>query len=60
MSPPGVTPMLLVMIVCAVGAILLFTSGAFDDLRDVWAHPEHKSADDAFHQSKPKDEIRRR
>lgn len=52
--------MLLVMIVCAVGAILLFTSGALDDLRDVWAHPEHKSADDAFHQSKPKDEIRRR
>ncbi len=37
------TPMLLsLMIVCAVGAVLLFAMGAFDELRDAWKNPEHR------------------
>jgi len=46
--------LLSLMIVCAVGAILLFASGAFDELRDVWRHPEHRDAEDDPHHPKPK------
>jgi hypothetical protein len=50
-----VTPMLLsLMIVCAVGAALLFFLGAFDELRDIWTHPDHKDVDDQWHHPKPK------
>jgi len=34
------------MIVCAVGAGLLFFSRAFDALREIWTHPDHKDVDD--------------
>jgi hypothetical protein len=37
--------LLSLMIVCAVGAVLLFALGAFDELRDVCKHPEHRAAD---------------
>jgi hypothetical protein len=49
-----VTPMLLsLMIVCAVGAVLLFL-GVFDELREIWTHPDHKDVDDWWHHPKPK------
>lgn len=38
--------LLSLMIACAVVAVLLFALGAFDDLREVWAHPEHKDVED--------------
>ena len=38
--------MLAVMIVCAVGAIVLFASEAVDDLLDAWTHPQHHNVDD--------------
>jgi len=41
--------LLSLMIVCAVGAVLLFAMGAFSDLRDVWTHPEHREEDDRHH-----------
>jgi hypothetical protein len=48
-------PMLLsVMIVCAVGAALLFFLGAFDELREIWTHPGHKDVDEVWHYPKPK------
>lgn len=36
--------LLSLMIVCAVGAVLLFALEAFGDLRDVWTHPEHRDS----------------
>jgi len=38
--------MLAVMIVCAVGAIVLFASEVVDDLLDAWTHPQHHPIDD--------------
>jgi len=46
--------MLSLMIVCAVVAVLLFAMGAFDDLRDVWTHPDHKGDDDDPHHPRPR------
>ena len=46
--------LLSLMIACAVGAALLFFLGAFDDLRDIWTHPDHKDVDDQWHHPKPK------
>ena len=46
--------LLSLMIVCAVGAVLLFAMGAFSDLRDVWTHPDHRPAEDDAHWHKPK------
>jgi hypothetical protein len=42
------------MIVCAVGAVLLFALGAFEDLRDAWKHPAHRDLEDVSHHPKPK------
>lgn len=44
--------LLIVMVLCAVGAILLFSAGAFDDLWDVWSHPEHKDIENDSHHPK--------
>jgi hypothetical protein len=42
-----VTPILLsVMIVVAGAAVLLFALGAFDELRDLWSHPDHRPVED--------------
>jgi hypothetical protein len=41
------------MIACAVGAVLLFL-GVFDELREIWTHPDHKDVDDWWHHPKPK------
>jgi hypothetical protein len=50
-----VTRLLLsLMIVCAVGAAPLFFLGAFDELREIWTHFDHKDVDDQWHHSKPK------
>jgi len=49
----GETMLLSVMIVCAVAAVLLFAMGAFDDLRDVWVHPEHIRDEDDRHHPRP-------
>jgi len=38
--------LLTVMIVCAVGAIVLFASDAVDDLLDAWTHPQHRPIDE--------------
>jgi len=46
--------LLSLMIVCAIGAVLLFALGAFDDLRDVWKHPDHRAAEDHHSFPKPK------
>jgi hypothetical protein len=32
----------------------LFFLGAFDELREIWTHPEHKDVDDQRHHPKPK------
>jgi hypothetical protein len=50
--------LLSLMIVCAVGAGLLFFLGAFDELRDIWTHPDHKDVDDQWHPPKPKGFVR--
>jgi hypothetical protein len=42
------------MIVGAVLAALLFLAGAFDELRDIWTHPDHKNVDDKWHHPKPR------
>jgi len=36
--------LLSLMIACAVGAVLLFSMEALDELRDVWIHPDHRPA----------------
>ena len=46
--------LLSLMIICAVGAGLLFFLGAFDELREIWTHPDHKDVDDHWHHPKPK------
>lgn len=48
--------LLSLMIVCAVGAVLLFAFGALSDLHDVWDHPDHRPDEDTprFHRPKPK------
>ena len=46
--------MLLLMIVCAVAAILLFAHEAFEDLFDVWKHPDHRGDGEDPHHPKPK------
>jgi hypothetical protein len=46
--------LLSLMIVCAVGAVLLFLLGMLEDLRDIWTHPDHKDVDDRWHHPKPK------
>jgi hypothetical protein len=42
------------MIMCAVGAILLFALGAFDELRDAWRPPKHHAAEDHHLFPRPK------
>jgi hypothetical protein len=45
--------LLTVMIVCAVGAIVLFASNAVDDLLDGWTRPRHHPIDkDLRHRQK--------
>ncbi len=46
--------LLSVMIVCAVGAVILFAMGAFDELRDLWKNPEHRDPEDDLHHPKPR------
>jgi hypothetical protein len=41
--------LLTLMVLCAVGAILLVGLGAFTELRDLWAHPEHREDVEASH-----------
>ncbi len=43
--------LLWLMIICAVGAVLLFTMGALDELRDAWKNPERRDTteDDLHH-----------
>jgi hypothetical protein len=53
-----VTPMLSLMIVCAVGAARLFFLSAFDELREIWTHPDHTDVDDWWHHPKPKGQNR--
>ena len=38
--------LLWLMIAFAVGAVLLFSMGALDDLHDLWTHPDHRPAED--------------
>ena len=45
--------LLSLMIVCAVAAVFLFAMGAFDDLRDLWKHPEHIREEDDRHHPRP-------
>ncbi len=44
--------LLTLMVLCAVGAILIFGFEAFSDLWDAWSHPEHKGDED--HRNFPK------
>jgi hypothetical protein len=48
--------LLSLMIACAVVAVLLLAMGAFSDLHDLWAHPDHRPAEDdpRFHKPKPR------
>ena len=46
--------LLWLMIACALGAVLLFALGAFDELRDIWTHPDHKDVENEWHHPKPK------
>jgi len=46
--------LLSLMIVCEVGTPLLFFLGVFDDLREIWTHPDHQDVDDWWHHPKPK------
>jgi len=48
--------LLSLMIVCALAAILLFALGAFEELRDLWMHPDHRPSDEGRHfpRGKPK------
>jgi hypothetical protein len=46
--------LLWVMVVCAVGAVLLFAMGALDELRDAWKSPEHRDEEDDLHHPKPR------
>ena len=46
--------LLTLMIVCAVGAVLLFGLGAFDELRDLWTHPDHRPAEENHQFPRPK------
>jgi hypothetical protein len=43
-----------VLVVCAVGAIVLFGLEAFGDLSEVWSHPEHRADQDSFHSARAK------
>jgi len=45
--------LLWLMIVCAVGAVLLFAMGALSDLADVWKHPEHRVDEEFPHHYPP-------
>jgi len=47
--------LLTIMIVCAVGAILLFSHEAFEDLYDAWSHPDDRQKHDPHH---PKSGLR--
>jgi hypothetical protein len=33
------------MLVCAVAAVLVIATGAFEELREVWSHPDHREAE---------------
>lgn len=44
--------MLIVMIACAIGAVLLFALGASSDLWDLWSHPEHKADEEPWRRPK--------
>jgi hypothetical protein len=46
--------LLSLMIVCAVGAALLFFLGAFDEPCEIWTHADHTDVDDWWHHPKPK------
>ncbi len=35
--------LLMLMIGCALGAVLLIALGAFSELRDLWVHPDHRA-----------------
>jgi hypothetical protein len=50
--------LLSLMIACAGVAVLLFAMGAFSDLLDLWAHPDHRPVehDPRFH--KPKEPLK--
>jgi hypothetical protein len=46
--------LLSVMILCAVGAILLFALDALAELRDIWKHPDHRPSEDDHTFPRPK------
>lgn len=46
--------LLTLMFLCAAIAILLIAFGTFDELRDVWAHPDHRPAEHDPHVGKPR------
>lgn len=46
--------LLSLMVVCAVGAVLLFGLEALGDLRDVWKHPDHRPDEDDHSFPRPK------
>jgi len=46
--------LLSVMIACALAAVLLFLIGAFDELRAVWQHPDHRAAENEHRLPRPK------
>ncbi len=41
--------LLTLMFVCAVVAVILIAFGTFGELRDLWAHPDHKAEEDHSH-----------
>ncbi len=46
--------LLWLMIAFAVGAVLLFAMGAFDELRDAWKNPERRDPEDDLHHPRPR------
>jgi len=46
--------LLAVMILCAIGAVVLFGLGVFHDLWDAWSHPDHGEVEDDLRFPKPK------
>ena len=46
--------LLTLMFFCAVVAVIVIAFGTFDELRDVWAHPVHRPAEDDPHVVRPR------
>lgn len=45
--------LLTLMFLCAAIVIVLIAFSTFDDLRNVWHHPDHRPASDDPHHAKP-------